>query len=1252
MESAGADKGFFQQPPALLNQFYEDATYQRCFKLFLPAELRAQIEPEVAKLGWEVLTDRIFIWISDAERNKPFIKGSGRFVADGYDTPYGPFSRMQDGAACMLHLHLTTPSLASKLSETERKVFENAYRHLISRDPKSAWTSGQWMTERPGGSDVSLSETTAVHRPNDTGALASKEEGIPLGPWSINGFKWFSSATDANMTILLARTPAGRLSTFYAPMRRHDPSALNESGNPDPHGKCLNGVRIQRLKNKLGTRSVPTAELVLEDMRGWIIGEENRGIQEISALLHVTRIHTTSQSVGYAGRGLAIARAYARAREVGAGRGARMRLTDSSLHMKTLARMTAEYRRLMLLHMFAVYVLGLSEHPTENGADITPALQALTPPPRHLVPLLRVLTSLAKAYICSSALTLLFACMEAIGGVGYLLNEEQEYLNIARLYRDCAVMPIWEGTTDVVSTDFIRALKRPETGVQSLDALDCAIQQAFAFKADDSKYQTVVQRWADAKDRIAKGSQADLVGKARDILWTVAEVLTAALLHVDANNDGDAAEREILQRYLEDKFSVKERIGVTTREELERDFAIVYGEDKLKAASNLNIPLPMASYIQIEPMVHPEGSGINFGAHVSHVDLVDLSVLAEAFYKHHVLVIKDQGHLSPRAQYEFTQRLNYAATSPSDPSNKQNTKSFLLSPELNTVPHQPQVQIIGNGFVREHEGAKDLKLRYPHHRSSHATVIADEDNLEFTRFYRWHIDAALYDDAPPIATTILAVRLPRRRMQTVRYDDGTGDELPVPLGTIAFASGEIMYDLLSEGDKAFARCTKVEYAAHPYLWMGSAKSHPTGLGVVSEGRELDDDELPPVDPASVQILPMCWQNPVTKRLALQVHSSVARRLYLANGEIIDDLQRKLRQLHLFVRSRVDDPSHETLVTEQLARPHHQGGLLVALQRPADNHPFPDGVDNVVEESPTLRALRDVFALISLDLVDQITVVDSLPFLRQADKRRMGNDPKAYLSAREEHHAVFLEAVVAKRPDVVLCMWQQEPWMAELRGDCIRTARELAGAKTEGSKPELHVVYANAVKQIQDAVPDLGSGKYSWDQRDKTLYNKLVTCKWTGHLNDAALCLRAVQRRQRDPVGIHDSTGASGDMAIRTVGLVMCLAMKLSGSAKMELRSHPGKGLFSDRQSRCSKPNSTTGVSCQRFRRLLTMAQDIEGLLGILAGYSEKEEATEAKTERDIGSDSVGVQIEAAMESKALEEALSEAMRKLEALKLS
>lgn len=169
--------------------------------------------------------------------------------------------------------------------------------------------------------------------------------------------------------------------------------------------------------------------------------------------------------------------------------------------------------------------------------------------------------------------------------------------------------------------------------------------------------------------------------------------------------------------------------------------------------------------------------------------------------------------------------------------------------------------------------------------------MPDEDDLAFTRFYRWHIDAALYGLAPPVATTLLAVKVPSGRTQTVRYDDGSGDEMTVPLGTTAFVNGEATYDALSDEDKEFVRTTRVEYAAHPYIWMSPAKSRSTGLGLISDSLELSESELPPIDPAAIQILPMCWKNPVTGRLALQIHPSAVRRLHLSDGTVVDDLQR-------------------------------------------------------------------------------------------------------------------------------------------------------------------------------------------------------------------------------------------------------------------------------------------------------------------------------------------------------------------------
>ena len=431
---------------------------------------------------------------------------------------------------------------------------------------------------------MSLTETTATLSNDKTRALANGDGDIPLGPWSISGFKWFSSATDSQMSVMLAQTKEG-LSAFMAPMRKHDHSATTLTGQPKTNGSTLNGVRIQRLKNKFGTQSLPTAELVLDDMRGWLVGEEGRGIQEISTILTLTRVHSAIAAVGGVGRGLGIARSYARVREVGAGNRKRMRLVDSPLHMRTLATMTAEYHRLMLLSVYSAYILGKSEHPKTAASR---AMEALTPSRAELTtPLLRVLSQLAKAYVCKPSVSILFSCMESLGGVGYLVNEEQEHLNISRIYRDTCVLPIWEGTTDVLCTDFVRALKHPHGGAASMAALDDVITRASKLNGQRPSAWDPIRQWNTVKERIESTSQADLMGVAREVVWAVGDVLVALLLYVDAARDDSAIVYEMLLRFLEEKGQVAKRARMSTADELTRDVAIVYGEETTTANAKL-----------------------------------------------------------------------------------------------------------------------------------------------------------------------------------------------------------------------------------------------------------------------------------------------------------------------------------------------------------------------------------------------------------------------------------------------------------------------------------------------------------------------------------------------------------------------------------------------------------------------------------------------------------------------------------------
>jgi alpha-ketoglutarate-dependent taurine dioxygenase len=298
--------------------------------------------------------------------------------------------------------------------------------------------------------------------------------------------------------------------------------------------------------------------------------------------------------------------------------------------------------------------------------------------------------------------------------------------------------------------------------------------------------------------------------------------------------------------------------------------------------------------LEVRPLQVPPTSAVDFGVEIGNIDAenltdADFEVIRNALYNSHVVVLRNQAGLSPKAQYKLT-RLFDPASENYGHGKTLDAKRSVLHPDLKTIPHQPQVQVIGNGFYEEYEGLKNITLVHPHHKKFHKEAIPEEDDLQATRFFRWHIDAALYGLNPPKVTSLLAVKVPAGRRQTLRYDDGTSEELDVPLGTTAFVSGQKMYDILSEEDKEFVRGAKVEYAPHPYIWMSPARSRSDGLGMVSDGLELPLSDLPPINEADIKILPMCWKNPLTGKLALQIHPSAIKAIHLPNGKVVNDLK--------------------------------------------------------------------------------------------------------------------------------------------------------------------------------------------------------------------------------------------------------------------------------------------------------------------------------------------------------------------------
>ncbi|KAI9776502.1 MAG: hypothetical protein M1839_009536 [Geoglossum umbratile] len=566
--------GFFQAAPRLENQFIEDTALRRILSFYLPPRIFSAVHDDFSSFGDRVISRKILAWVADAEQNPPFVQTHDAWGRrkDEIVTSEG-WRGLQDlgiaegmvaaghQAARVLQRHLASKSLSPDL----RSALEPAYSRLTSHDPGIAWTSGQWMTERKGGSDVSGTETLATLSPRVP--PGRDINGTDLGPWALDGFKWFSSATDSSMTLALAQTPRG-LSLFFAPTRR-----LAANGTDAE----LNGISIQRLKSKLGTRALPTAELELKGMRAWLVGEEGKGVKEISTMLNITRVHNAVMGMGMWGRGLAVSRAFARVRRVGKGQ----LLVDVPLHVRTMASQSVAYRGFMQLTFFVVLLLGLDEQQQDQQAFKPrehPLSAVLPTDPSDIPLLLRLLTPVAKSQTAKAAIAGLSECMESLGGVGYIENNTDPELNIARLFRDANVLSIWEGTTDVLSVDVVKVLKGRE-GEKVLRAMEGWLRWVLRGESGGEAFadmrRALLSEWATLGADIARTEVEELKLRGREVARAIGHTVAGALLVMDAERDGDTVAAEVAKRWI---LEGKGR-GVATAwlEEVRWDREIVFG---------------------------------------------------------------------------------------------------------------------------------------------------------------------------------------------------------------------------------------------------------------------------------------------------------------------------------------------------------------------------------------------------------------------------------------------------------------------------------------------------------------------------------------------------------------------------------------------------------------------------------------------------------------------------------------------------
>ncbi|RMZ38076.1 acyl-CoA dehydrogenase [Aspergillus flavus] len=566
---ATVDRGHITKPERLENTYTSDTSLQRALSWYLPAQKLEQAQPQLVELGEEAISDQIREWSADAERHQPYVKGFnvwgqrydydrlitsegwkqlGKWgarhgvVSLGYEPTYGAERRLVQYAVNYLYspssgLYSCPVSMsdgAALVLNQERKnvaadhPFQTAYQKLISKK-EDYWTSGQWMTERAGGSDVQNTETWATYSPLSHRSKASN--GLDEGDYLINGFKFFSSATDANIALMLAKTPSGKLSTFLAPLRK---TIVGEDGKPRV---VTNGVRIHRLKNKLGTKELPTAELELKDMRAHLVGTVDHGVMAIAPLLNITRTHTFIGSLAAWRRAISITKSFGKVRTtVGEP------LWLIPMHLSLLADLEVKHRGAMNLAFFTVAVMGV----VENNGVSTPAAHLPTKGKEAQV-VFRALTAIAKAVISKNAIAGIQECQEGMGGVGYMDEPDEPEFNIARLLRNTAVNSIWEGTTNVLASELVRFLVKRD----NLTIFSAWFERTLALITTPEFASALKQIWSDFLSRIKATSEPRFIlADARRVMFTLAWILCGALLALDAERDGDGVTTEIARRWI------------------------------------------------------------------------------------------------------------------------------------------------------------------------------------------------------------------------------------------------------------------------------------------------------------------------------------------------------------------------------------------------------------------------------------------------------------------------------------------------------------------------------------------------------------------------------------------------------------------------------------------------------------------------------------------------------------------------------
>ena len=415
-----------------------------------------------------------------------------------------------------------TTGVALVLEKFDDGSLDDYFEVLTSRDIDEHIEGAMFLTEKQGGSDVGTNETIA-ERADD-------------GTYRLTGEKWFCSNIDAEGALALARRPdapegTAGLSLFLVPRTK---------SNGD-----VNDALFRRLKDKLGTISVPTGEIEFRGAEAYLVGEPENGFRQMTEMLNFERLSNATAAVGIMGRALLESKIQAANREVFG-----EAIQEKPLMRRDLVDMAVDYEAAAA---FTFECARLLDDYRESGREGDPTAFKLL---RALVPVAKQVT--ARMSVETSS----YAC-EVLGGNGYV----REHVT-PRLLRDAQVLPIWEGTSNVLSLDLLRALDRENAHEALLPAIreniDAADHPALA-----ECVETVEDEFEGLQEALAHLAGTDTEDaqlQAKELAEYVFDVYTAALLLAEAQDEldrGDARKALVAERFVETRLRESEARGIT-----------------------------------------------------------------------------------------------------------------------------------------------------------------------------------------------------------------------------------------------------------------------------------------------------------------------------------------------------------------------------------------------------------------------------------------------------------------------------------------------------------------------------------------------------------------------------------------------------------------------------------------------------------------------------------------------------------------